>query len=130
MKILIIPIFLICPLVNFAAGGCADFDCMNEQFAQLEQKVGILENKNEQLEITVDNLEAENIELRAENDELTAKLGNLENDVAELEKIVRPGKIPANCDEYFDRGTNVDGVYQIKPNVDIEPFYVTCDFRK
>jgi len=48
----------------------------------------------------------------------------------ELEKIVRPGKVPASCQEHADRGETKNGKYQIKPNLDIQPFYVTCDFRK
>ena len=53
----------------------------------------------------------------------------MKNDVKELEKIVRPGKTPASCQEHYDRGATVNGVYQIKPTMEMEPFYVTCDFR-
>jgi len=60
---------------------------------------------------------------------LENKVSNLEIDVLELENIVRPGKVPASCDEYFDRGTIENGQYEIKPNTQIDPFLVYCDFR-
>ena len=96
-KIWIFSIFII---FSFAES-CTDFDCVNQQLAQLSEKVELLEKENENLKI----------------------------DVLNLEKIVRPGKIPASCQEYFDRGTTEDGKYQIKPNTEIEPFFVYCDFR-
>jgi len=75
-----------------------------------------LENKNLELENQV-------ADLKNKNEELT-------NDVLAIEKIVRPGKIPASCQEHQDRGATETGTYQIKPTVDIEPFSVMCDFRK
>jgi len=41
-----------------------------------------------------------------------------------------PGKVAASCQEHQDRGATETGIYQIKPMVEIEPFSVTCDFRK
>ena len=90
--------------------------------ADLDVKVGILENENEQLKI-------ENEALTKNVENLENKVIGLETDVLELEKIVRPGKIPASCQEYFDRGTSETGQYEIKPNTEIEPFFVHCDFR-
>jgi len=82
------------------------------------------------------NLHSQNQELATENDILRNKVGNLEtrvnkleSDVLELEKIVIPGKIAASCQELHDRGVRESGSYQIRPTIDIEPFYVHCDFR-
>jgi len=81
-------------------------------------------------------LHSQNEELATENDVLRNKVGNLETrvsqletDVLELEKIVIPGKIAASCQELHDRGVRTSGSYQIRPTIDIEPFYVHCDFR-
>ena len=68
-------------------------------------------------------LENENAVLKNENEAL-------KNDMREIEKIVMPGKIPASCEEHRNRGETENGIYQIKPTMDIEPFPVTCDFRK
>ena len=46
-----------------------------------------------------------------------------------LEAIVLPGKIPATCAEHADRGAVESGLYEIKPSVDVDAFFVTCDFR-
>jgi len=46
-----------------------------------------------------------------------------------LEAIVLPGKIPATCAGHADRGAVKSGLYEIKPSVDVDPFFVTCDFR-
>jgi len=94
-----------------------------KRLSALETKVGDLEIENDQLKQGIFNLESKVIDLEIENEEL-------KNDVWELEQIVTPGKIPANCQEHADRGEFKNGVYQIKPSIDIEPFYVTCDFRK
>ena len=71
----------------------------------------------------MENVKTENLELKIKNEELT-------NDVLAIEKIVRPGKIAASCQEHQDRGATETGTYQIKPTVDIEPFSVMCDFRE
>ena len=88
----------------------------DECTVKILQRLSALENEME-------NVKTENLELKIKNEELT-------NDVLAIEKIVRPGKIPASCQEHQDRGATETGTYQIKPTVDIEPFSVMCDFRK
>jgi len=111
MKILLFQLFTTFGLAEI----CSDFDCFNDQLAKLNEKVENLESEN---------LEKANTIIKMDN-----KITNLENDVLELEKIVRPGKIPASCEEYFNRGTIENGKYKIKPNTEINPFFVDCDFR-
>jgi len=103
----------------------------------VSDRLSALEAKVENLETNVQNLETENSKLKTEIENLGLEVENLKlenhalkNDVEELEKIVRPGKIPASCQEHADRGEDENGLYQIKPSVDIDPFFVTCDFRK
>ena len=82
-----------------------------------------VKTENSELKNQVQIIKADNADLKNKNEELT-------NDVLAIEKIVRPGKIPASCQEHQDRGATENGTYQIKPTVDIEPFSVMCDFRK
>jgi len=97
-----------------------------KRLSALEKRLSALENvKTENLELKhqVQIIMVENADLKNKNEELT-------NDVLAIEKIVRPGKIPASCQEHQDRGATETGSYQIKPTIDIEPFSVMCDFRK
>jgi len=117
MKLLILPIFF--------AFSLADEPCNidDECIVDIVKRLSALEDENSVLKSDVENVKAENVDLKNKNEQLS-------NDIAEIEKIVMPEKIPASCQEHRDRGTSVSGPYQIKPTVDIEPFFVTCDFRK
>ena len=117
---------------------------VEKRLSAIEVKVENLETENHELKVDIGNLENQVENLETENDEQNVEIENLrnqvenlerenhelKNDVLELEKIVRPGKVPASCHEYADRGETKNGKYQIKPNLNIEPFDVTCDFRK
>ena len=70
------------------------------------------------------------VDVKIENSVLKNENEELKNDIKEIEKIVMPGKIPASCEEHRNRGETENGIYKIKPTMDIEPFPVTCDFRK
>jgi hypothetical protein len=94
---------------------CTDFECFDTR----------LENLTRKLEAFFDHFTVENEKLQAE---IVAENEQLKKDVLELEKIVRPGKTAASCQEWFDRGETEDGIYEIKPNVDTEPFPVKCRF--
>ena len=37
---------------------------------------------------------------------------------------------PASCQEYFDRGTRIDGTYKIKPSLMYHSFEVNCEFQE
>ena len=65
-----------------------------------------------------------------ENQDMNKEINQLKNDVYNLELVVLPGKIPASCQEYEDRGEYRNGNYYIRPSIDVEPFSVHCDFRK
>ena len=70
------------------------------------------------------------VDVKIENSVLKKENEALKNDIVAIEKIVMPGKITASCEEYRNRGETETGIYQIKPTMDIEPFSVSCDFRK
>lgn len=103
-----------------AADDCSIVDECNGDIAKrlsmLESEMETVKMENQELKTRIGTVEMENVELK--------------NDVLELEKIVRPGKIPASCEEHRDRGARENGIYEIKPAMDIDPFYVNCDFRK
>ena len=89
-----------------------------------------LKNQVEKVQLEMENVKAENSELKNEVENLKNQNEELSNDILVIENIVMPGKIPASCQEYQDRGEIETGSYKIKPTVDIEPFSVICDFRK
>ena len=101
--------------------GVEDCTSVDECIVGISQRLSALETK-------VENLEVENAELKNENAEIKHENAELRADVAELEKIVLPGKVAASCTEHADRGETENGVYLVKPNVEIEPFEVHCDF--
>jgi len=70
------------------------------------------------------------VDVKIENSILKNENEELKNDIREIERIVMPGKIPASCEEHRNRGETENGIYKIKPTMNIEPFPVTCDFRK
>jgi len=145
MRLLILPLFL--------TFGLADETCsiVEECNVDIVQRLSVLENagrrlitdveylkaENDDLKNQVENVENEITDIKAENTDLKTQVenlrninGELANDVLAIEKIVIPGKIPASCQEHQDRGQTETGIYQIKPTADIEPFSVTCEFRK
>ena len=35
----------------------------------------------------------------------------------------------ASCQEYFDLGNRVGGTFKIRPNINVQPFEVECEFN-
>jgi len=35
---------------------------------------------------------------------------------------------PATCQEYFERGTRMNGTYKIRPSLEFHSFFVECEF--
>jgi len=145
MRLIILPIcFSLCLADSFSCNivGQCNVD-LAQRLLALENDMENVKLENSELKIEVGNVKAENVglknqvekielemeDVKSENSEQKIDVENLKNQ-NEIEKIVMPGKIPASCQEYQDRGENVTGSYKIKPNVDIEPFSVICDFRK
>ena len=132
MRLIILPIcFSFCLADSFSCNivGQCNAD-ISKRLLALENDMENVKLENSELKIEVENVKAENLELKNEVENLKNQNEELSSDILEIEKIVMPGKIPASCQEYQDRGENVTGSYKIKPNVDIEPFSVICDFRK
>jgi len=103
---------------------------ITQRLSALENDMENVKVQNSKLKSEVEYVKAENVDLKNQVEILKHENAELSNDILEIEKIVMPGKIPASCQEHRDRGATESGKYQIKPTVDIEPFFVTCDFRK
>merc|ERR1712184_90419 len=131
MKIIFLTIFV--GVASNHIQPCTDFECFNTRLENVDTR---LEDFFEHFTVKNENIKVENQKLKAENEELKNEVEilrsdneRLKEDVFELEKIVRPGKTAASCQEWFDRGETEDGIYEIKPNLDIEPFPVECRFN-
>ena len=89
----------------------------------MEKRLAALENAVEKMEDENKNIKEENIGLRKE-------LDALRKDVDDVEQVVTPWKVKASCQEHADRGVTENGNYRIRPNLNVNPFEVNCEFRK
>ena len=87
--------------------------------------IDLIEGQRDEIET----LKESNIKLVEQVESLEDFTSNLENDVAALEEKVLPGKVAATCQEHADRGQTENGVYHIRPSMEVEAFLVTCEFR-
>lgn len=124
---------------NDAFVGCSRSAALEERLAILETLVKqqgqqLMQNENgctlvEECDIYIAVKEQISV-LESVVDHQAVQIVTLQNEVADIEDVVLPGKIPASCNEYAQRGEVTSGVYQIRPSSDLASFEVFCDFRK
>lgn len=68
--------------------------------------------------------------LKSEVAHLNSKTNDLEKKLDYLAKLVEPVKyFPASCQELASTGETENGIFQIQPTAEIDPFNVTCRFH-
>ena len=105
------------------------------QIVNLEDRVIKLENA---LSVAVELIQGQQEELKshqneietlkASQNEINSEMDILQEDVDNLEDEIIPGKLPASCTELGTRGETKNGIYEIRPSLELDSFYVTCDF--
>ena len=91
----------------------------------LESAVKIIVSLNHQI-----NNQSQEIEILKDTTEnLDHQFGVLQEDFETLEDKVFPEEIPASCFQLAERGEFTDGIYKIRPAVDVTPFQVECKFK-
>ena len=115
--------FLIIFFLNFVLGDDGKCDMVTECSAGLENRLAALEN-------AISKFSDENKNLKEENAGLRRELDVLRKDMDDVEAVVLPWKVRASCQEHADRGENQDGIYSIRPSLDVNAFDVKCKFRK
>jgi len=100
-------------------------DCNKNERQRLDE----VESQVAAHQVAISNLQAKNDDLERENDRQQNEINQLKSDVHDLEEVALPGKIPASCQEYDDRGEYRNGNYYIRPSTAVEPFSVYCDFN-
>ena len=103
---------LTCSVVEDCEGNVAMEERMSALEMVVENQAGVINQQNIIIE------------------QQTTEIKSLRGDVADLNEKIFPGKIPASCHEYAQRGEATNGMYPIRPSADIAAFEVFCDFRK
>ena len=95
---------------------CSQIDSCSE-LAEFKVLVNSLIASNNELKEKIEKSDARIEKLEKSND-------NLKQEVEILKSASQKTSIAASCQELADRGTSENGIYEIKPNLDIEPFTV------